>query len=330
MLGSLNSSTECIFFIIKTFAKVFLKTMKTLNKRHHNLSCRAAVKKTVFSEIRGWKQCPFLFIRFWTERIVKSRRWRVRTGPNKRNQRRWSVSWRRKVRGHKIAGLTGWMFIPVSLNTLSKKPKRWYKSTRDSTSVEWRSPAVLLRLKFNPIMCYFFVTLNFLLPFLWSLSSFVLFGKDHLIPASCLIEAISLLTLIYWQRINKHECLSVFVHVCVHLCIYPKAGSDCSFARTHTRVCVFSSTVQSVVRESQVICESKEKQIAELKKMLDQSTDSLKNEWEKKVWRKTRKGFGNRSPAPCKQPWARGRTYYIMRLAPSITIFTIPHKNRLS
>ncbi|XP_041812859.1 centrosomal protein of 112 kDa isoform X2 [Chelmon rostratus] len=41
--------------------------------------------------------------------------------------------------------------------------------------------------------------------------------------------------------------------------------------------------VQSVVRESQVICESKEKQIAELKKMSDQSADSLKNEWEKKL-----------------------------------------------
>nr|XP_043907278.1 centrosomal protein of 112 kDa isoform X1 [Solea senegalensis]XP_043907279.1 centrosomal protein of 112 kDa isoform X2 [Solea senegalensis] len=41
--------------------------------------------------------------------------------------------------------------------------------------------------------------------------------------------------------------------------------------------------VQSVLRESQVICESKEKQITELKKMLDQSTDSLKNEWEKKL-----------------------------------------------
>ncbi|KAA8585068.1 hypothetical protein FQN60_003762 [Etheostoma spectabile] len=40
--------------------------------------------------------------------------------------------------------------------------------------------------------------------------------------------------------------------------------------------------VQSVLRESQVICESKEKQIAELKKMSDQSTDSMKNEWEKK------------------------------------------------
>uniref|UniRef100_A0A8C7KBN6 Centrosomal protein 112 n=1 Tax=Oncorhynchus kisutch TaxID=8019 RepID=A0A8C7KBN6_ONCKI len=41
--------------------------------------------------------------------------------------------------------------------------------------------------------------------------------------------------------------------------------------------------VQSMVRESQVIRESKEKQIGELKKMSDQSTDSLKNEWEKKL-----------------------------------------------
>ncbi|XP_041851808.1 centrosomal protein of 112 kDa isoform X2 [Melanotaenia boesemani] len=41
--------------------------------------------------------------------------------------------------------------------------------------------------------------------------------------------------------------------------------------------------VQSVLRESQVICESKEKQIAELRKMSNQSADSLKNEWEKKV-----------------------------------------------
>lgn len=42
-------------------------------------------------------------------------------------------------------------------------------------------------------------------------------------------------------------------------------------------------TVQSLLRESQVIRQSKDKQIAELKKMLDQSADSLKNEWEKKV-----------------------------------------------
>ncbi|XP_017569565.1 centrosomal protein of 112 kDa isoform X7 [Pygocentrus nattereri] len=41
--------------------------------------------------------------------------------------------------------------------------------------------------------------------------------------------------------------------------------------------------VQSLLRESQVIRQSKEKQIAELKKMSDQSADSLKNEWEKKL-----------------------------------------------
>nr|XP_033817620.1 centrosomal protein of 112 kDa isoform X3 [Geotrypetes seraphini] len=41
--------------------------------------------------------------------------------------------------------------------------------------------------------------------------------------------------------------------------------------------------VQTLVRESQVIRESKEKQISELKKLCDQSTDSLKNEWEKKL-----------------------------------------------
>ncbi|XP_017306613.1 centrosomal protein of 112 kDa isoform X2 [Ictalurus punctatus] len=41
--------------------------------------------------------------------------------------------------------------------------------------------------------------------------------------------------------------------------------------------------VQSLLRESQIIRQSKDKQIAELKKMSDQSADSLKNEWEKKV-----------------------------------------------
>ncbi|XP_077939952.1 centrosomal protein of 112 kDa isoform X9 [Gasterosteus aculeatus] len=41
--------------------------------------------------------------------------------------------------------------------------------------------------------------------------------------------------------------------------------------------------VQSVTRESQAACESREKLIAELKKTSDQSTDSLRNEWEKKL-----------------------------------------------
>ncbi|XP_069055982.1 centrosomal protein of 112 kDa isoform X2 [Pleurodeles waltl] len=41
--------------------------------------------------------------------------------------------------------------------------------------------------------------------------------------------------------------------------------------------------VQTLVRESQVIRESKERQIAELKKMCEQSTESVRNEWEKKL-----------------------------------------------
>ncbi|KAJ8404264.1 hypothetical protein AAFF_G00340370 [Aldrovandia affinis] len=41
--------------------------------------------------------------------------------------------------------------------------------------------------------------------------------------------------------------------------------------------------VQSLVRESQVIRESKDKQITELRKMQDENTDSVKNEWEKKL-----------------------------------------------
>ncbi|KAG8450164.1 hypothetical protein GDO86_002699, partial [Hymenochirus boettgeri] len=41
--------------------------------------------------------------------------------------------------------------------------------------------------------------------------------------------------------------------------------------------------VQTLLRESQVIRESKESQISELKKMCEQSTECLKNEWEKKL-----------------------------------------------
>ncbi|KFQ11095.1 Centrosomal protein of 112 kDa, partial [Leptosomus discolor] len=41
--------------------------------------------------------------------------------------------------------------------------------------------------------------------------------------------------------------------------------------------------VQTLVRDSQVIREAKEKQIVELKKMCEQSNESLNNEWEKRV-----------------------------------------------
>lgn len=66
------------------------------------------------------------------------------------------------------------------------------------------------------------------------------------------------------------------------------------------RVCI--SAVQSVLRESQVIRESKEEQIAELKKMLDLGADSLKNEWEKKVCGEVEGLFVMCcGPASCKQ-----------------------------
>ncbi|XP_073463950.1 centrosomal protein of 112 kDa-like [Aquarana catesbeiana] len=42
--------------------------------------------------------------------------------------------------------------------------------------------------------------------------------------------------------------------------------------------------VQTLLRESQIIRETKEAQILELKKMCEQSTESLKNEWEKKLY----------------------------------------------
>lgn len=46
-------------------------------------------------------------------------------------------------------------------------------------------------------------------------------------------------------------------------------------------------TVQTLVRESQVVREAKEQQIEELKKMCEESNDSLNNEWEKKVMNNT-------------------------------------------
>lgn len=59
----------------------------------------------------------------------------------------------------------------------------------------------------------------------------------------------------------------------------------------YVRTCVYP-TVQCVLRESQVIRESKEQQIAELKKMLEHSADSLTNECEKKVRSPKLKSFG--------------------------------------
>lgn len=203
--------------------------------------------------------------------MVRLRKWRVCTGTSWEMQRRGSISWRRKVKGHMIAELTGGLFILVSLNTRSKKPWK-IQFTRDCACVEWCSPAVKLCLKHNRIfffMADYYSSLVYL--------SLKAFEEKHINLAKRsttrqLIEVKSLLTLIYWQRIK--ECMSVWVHLFI-----PRGRAQLLFVC----LCLCSSTVQSVLRESQVICESKDKQIAELKKMSDQSVDSLKNEWEKKV-----------------------------------------------
>ncbi|NXR24187.1 CE112 protein, partial [Cinclus mexicanus] len=49
------------------------------------------------------------------------------------------------------------------------------------------------------------------------------------------------------------------------------------------RIRKLEKKVQTLVRESQVVREAKEQQIVELKKMCEQTNDSLKNEWEKRV-----------------------------------------------
>lgn len=70
-------------------------------------------------------------------------------------------------------------------------------------------------------------------------------------------------------------------------------GARCPVARP--QYLSLPPVVQSLLRESQVIRQTKEKQISELKKMSDQSAESLKNEWEKKV-RKGWKGSGFHRP----------------------------------
>ncbi|XP_062362561.1 centrosomal protein of 112 kDa [Cinclus cinclus] len=49
------------------------------------------------------------------------------------------------------------------------------------------------------------------------------------------------------------------------------------------RIRKLEKKVQTLVRESQVVREAKEQQIVELKKMCEQTNDSLKNEWEKRL-----------------------------------------------
>lgn len=67
-------------------------------------------------------------------------------------------------------------------------------------------------------------------------------------------------------------------------------------------------TVQMLVRESQVVREAKEKQIVELKKLCEQSTDSLNNDWEKRVMSTT---CSNENEEENKSIWLIGNTVLI-------------------
>jgi centrosomal protein CEP112 len=53
--------------------------------------------------------------------------------------------------------------------------------------------------------------------------------------------------------------------------------------RTGLTILPLFLTVQILIRDCQVIRETKENQITELKKICEQSTESLNNDWEKKV-----------------------------------------------
>lgn len=182
-----------------------------------------------------------------------------------------------------IAGLTWRMFVLVSLPLGVKSLKRC-NSTKDCTGVEWHSPAVLLNLKFSHLMCLFIldILLFGLVPFFSHVSALRVSDDktaSHRRNSSHsnrnkIFTVIDFLTA-HQSGTSVRACL--FMCPSVHTLRQGLTALLCV-------LCLRLPAVQSVLRESQVICESKEKQIAELKKMSDQSADSLKNEWEKKVW----------------------------------------------
>lgn len=71
------------------------------------------------------------------------------------------------------------------------------------------------------------------------------------------------------QLFTSYQCISILYQIDLR-----KVHSF------HISLCI---PVQTLLRESQIIRETKEAQILELKKMCEQSAESLKNEWEKKV-----------------------------------------------
>lgn len=167
--------------------------------------------------------------------------------------------------------------------TWSKKPKKmqfqkglhWCRVTLSSCAAQSKSQSTL---------CVFLYLISF---FLVLFLSFL----------TCLLLRVSDDKTVSHRRNSSHSNRNKIFTVIDFLTAHQSSTSVCAHLfvcpSVHTLrqgltallcvLCLRSPAVQSVLRESQVICESKEKQIAELKKMSDQSADSLKNEWEKKV-----------------------------------------------
>ncbi len=167
--------------------------------------------------------------------------------------------------------------------------------------------------------------LNFLFPVPLSLLSSLLcrlslkiFDEKHINLAKRgavgrSIEAISLLTLIYWQRINEHECISVCacVSICVHtlrqgltaLCVFVCL---CVCALSHSSKC--AAGIPGHLREQRKADCRAEEDVGSEHRLLEKRVGE---EGMRKSWR----AWIFCSPTPCKQPWARGRRFDSMRLA---------------
>lgn len=65
--------------------------------------------------------------RSWTERTARSRRSGALTAPSRRNLRRWSSNWRRRVRDRGAVDFTWRMFTLLSLHTRPTSTTAWWK-----------------------------------------------------------------------------------------------------------------------------------------------------------------------------------------------------------
>lgn len=80
---------------------------------------------------------------------------------------------------------------------------------------------------------------------------------------------------------NQNFDLPIVNQSRLHVCMCVEVRNLKQVSSLRESLC--APTVQVLLRESQIISESKDKQIAELKMMSEHSADSLRNEWEKKV-----------------------------------------------